>query len=123
MAFSKTINKSIDETRTAITESLAKSGFGVLTEIDVSATLKSKVGVEREPLVILGACNPHLANEALTTDVSFALWMPCNVVLEKTDSGTKISVIDPHDIIKDETLRPLADKAEKLLKDALEQTN
>ena len=123
MAFSKTIDKPLDEARTAITESLAKAGFGVLTEIDVAATLKSKIGVEREPLIILGACNPHLANEALTVDVSFALWMPCNVVLQKAGDSTTISIIDPHDIIKDDVLKPLADKAEQLLTQALEQTS
>ncbi len=122
MAFTKTIDKPLDEARSAITESLAKFGFGVLTEIDVAATLKTKIGVEREPLVILGACNPNLANEALTADVSFALWMPCNVVLQKNGDGTTISIIDPHDIIQDDTLRSLADKAGDLLTQALEQT-
>ncbi|MDA8080517.1 MAG: DUF302 domain-containing protein [Actinomycetota bacterium] len=122
MAFTKTIDKPLNEARTAITESLAKFGFGVLTEIDVAATLKTKIGVEREPLVILGACNPNLANEALTVDVAFALWMPCNVVLQKAGAGTTISIIDPHDIIKDDVLKPLADKAQALLTQALEQT-
>ncbi len=122
MALSKTINKPLDQARTAITESLSKSGFGVLTEIDVAATLKSKINVDREPLVILGACNPHLANEALTADVSFALWMPCNVVLQKQGDQTKISIIDPHEIISDESMKPLADKAEKLLAEALDRT-
>lgn len=121
MAFSKTINMPLDQAKTAITDSLKTFGFGVLTEIDVAATLKSKIGVDREPLVILGACNPKLANEALNADVSFSLLMPCNVVLRKDGSGTNISIIDPHDLITDSQMQPLADEAAALLTKALDQ--
>ncbi|TAN29601.1 MAG: DUF302 domain-containing protein [Actinomycetota bacterium] len=122
MAFYKTVQKSLDDTRTAITESLKNSGFGILTEIDVSATIKSKIGVERDPLIILGACNPRLANDALNKDIGFALLMPCNVVLSEDGDGTKISIIDPHDLINDAEMQPLADEAAGLLKTALDKT-
>ena len=121
MAFYKTVQKSLDDTRTAITESLKNSGFGILTEIDVSATLKTKIGVERDPLIILGACNPRLANDALNQDIAFSLMMPCNVVLSKDGDGTKISIIDPHDLINDADMQPLADEAASLLKTALDK--
>ena len=67
----------------------------MLTEIDVAATLHAKLGVERPPLKILGACNPHFAHRALQIDPSVALLLPCNVVLETTAAGTRISVVDP----------------------------
>mgnify|MGYP003606693611 FL=1 len=78
---------------------LAAEGFGVLTEIDVAATLRAKIGVERADLKILEACNPVLANEVLTRDDSLSLMLPCNVVLDAVASGTRVRAIDPVSVL------------------------
>ena len=83
-----TIDLPIAEAETAVRAELKDQGFGVLTEIDVAATLKEKLGVERSPLKILGACNPGFAHRALQLDSSVSLLLPCNVVLEGVGDGT-----------------------------------
>ena len=90
-----TLDAPIGEAEADVRAALAEQGFGVLTEIDVAATLHAKLGVERPPLKILGACNPHFAHEALQIDPSVALVLPCNVVLETNEVGTLVSVVDP----------------------------
>ena len=86
----------------------------MLTEIDVAATLQAKLGVERAPLKILGACNPNLAHQALEVDPSAALVLPCNVVLEKVAAGTRVAV-DPRELMPDPRFAELAeDPASKL---------
>ena len=85
----------MDEADAAIRSALANEGFGVLTEIDVAATLKAKIGVERPPYRILGACNPALAHRALEHDEQIGLLLPCNVTLWATANGTAVSIIDP----------------------------
>ena len=77
-------------------EALADQGFGVLTEIDVAATLKKKLGVDVAPQVILGACRPALAHEALTAEPSIAAVLPCNVVVRAVDDATTVvEAFDP----------------------------
>lgn len=98
---------------------LAKRGFGILTEIDVAATLKAKLGVERSALKILGACNPGFANRALEIDRDVALFMPCNVVLEQVESGVRISAMDPSVMMTSPLMKTLAQEATSLLSDAL----
>jgi uncharacterized protein (DUF302 family) len=73
---------------------MAAQGFGVLCEIDVRATLRAKLGVEREPCVILGACNPPLAHAALDSEPELGVLLPCNVVVYQQDGNTDIAAID-----------------------------
>ncbi len=85
----------VEEAEAAITAALAEEGFGILTEIDVQATLAEKLGVDRPPYKILGACNPELANRALSADERIGLLLPCNVIVADSDEGTVISALDP----------------------------
>ena len=83
--------EAVEQTRAA----LAEQGFGVLSQIDVQATLREKRGLEMEPYVILGACNPDLAPRALDIDRSIGVLLPCNVVVSARDGGSKIQILDP----------------------------
>lgn len=111
----------MDEAEARVRETLATQGFGVLTEMDIAATLKAKLGVERPPLKVLGACNPQLANAALEADPSASLLLPCNVVLEPDASGgTRISAVDPRALLADDAVAALADDAAGRLRAALD---
>jgi uncharacterized protein (DUF302 family) len=97
---------------------LAEQGFGVLTEIDVRATLKAKLGAEMEDYVILGACNPPLAHRVLEVDRTVGLLLPCNVVVRAADGGSVVEVLDPGVIatVADRAeLAPLAEEAGRRL--------
>lgn len=91
---SRTTEHGFDETVSRVREELAREGFGVLSEIDVQATLKNKIGVEREPYVILGACNPELAHAALEVEPELGALLPCNVVVYQTQGRTHVAAID-----------------------------
>lgn len=110
---------------TAVTltkEALATQGFGILTEIDVKATMKAKLDVELEPHIILGACNPPFAYQALEADPDIALLLPCNVTIRSTVNGTLVSVIAPKALVQmgGPAMEPLAGEVERRLRLALE---
>jgi len=90
-----TVKGSLEEVRTKVTDALKSQGFGILTEIDVQKTLKEKIGAELEPYLILGACNPRLAHQALSADRSIGLLLPCNVTLRVVDAAVEVSILDP----------------------------
>jgi len=119
-SFDATLAMSMADAQAAVTAALAEQGFGVLTEIDVAATLLAKLGVERTPLKILGACNPTFANRSLEIDPSVALVLPCNVVLEATAEGTHVAIVDPRALMDDERFTDLAEDAAGRLRAALE---
>lgn len=95
--FKKTVPLAMEDADQRLREELKKEGFGILTEIDVKATLKEKLNVDFRPYKILGACNPPLAHQALTSDTDIGLLLPCNVVLYDGDEeGTSVvGVLDP----------------------------
>ncbi len=119
-SFDATLAMSMADAQAAVTAALAEQGFGVLTEIDVAATLLAKLGVERPPLKILGACNPTFANRSLEIDPSVALVLPCNVVLEATEAGLHVGIVDPRALMDDERFTDLAEEAAGRLRAALD---
>lgn len=91
-----TTERPYEETVTAVREQLAEAGFGVLTEIDLRATFKTKLDVDVAPQVILGACRPQLAHQALAAEPSIAALLPCNVVVRSVaDTTTVVEAFDP----------------------------
>jgi uncharacterized protein (DUF302 family) len=95
-SFYKTVNLSYQEAIDKVTEELKKEGFGVLTEIDVKATLKKKLDVDFKPYKILGACNPPYAHKALQAEEQIGLMLPCNVVVyENKNDEIVVAAIDP----------------------------
>ena len=97
---SVTVDRPFAETVDRVREELKAEGFGVLTEIDMTATMKAKLGEEIEDYVILGACNPPLAHQALTADRSIGLLLPCNVVVRATEGGTTVEALDPQIMVQ-----------------------
>ncbi|MEA2094486.1 MAG: DUF302 domain-containing protein [Pseudomonadota bacterium] len=94
--FTVSVSGTMEEVESKVTEELQKQGFGILTEIDVAATLKKKIDVDRKPYKILGACNPALANQAIEADPDIGLLLPCNVLVREEDDGSiTVGFMDP----------------------------
>lgn len=94
-AMQTTLPGSLAEVKPRVVEALKAHGYGILTEIDVQATLREKLGVDFEPYLILGACNPQLAYGALTAERTIGLLLPCNVVLREVGDEVEVSLLDP----------------------------
>ena len=119
---SVTLDQPFDAAVAAVREALAEQGFGVLTEIDMAATLKKKLDVDIAPQVILGACNPPLAHRALQAEASIGLLLPCNVVVRGDDGAVVVEALDPQVMVGvtgNPALSAVADDAAARLRAAL----
>lgn len=122
--FSKTLSASFDEAVQRTTEALKKEGFGIITEVDIKQTLKTKIGVDFRNYRILGACNPTLAHEALQLDDKVGTMLPCNVVVQEIAGGKiEVTAIDPvasMQAIDNARLRQAAENVRAKLKNVIE---
>ncbi len=112
-----------EEAVVKVKEAFAAQGFGILTEIDVQATLKTKTGADIEPYLILGACNPQLAQRALEIERQIGLLLPCNVVVRAGDGCTIVEALDANviaEIPERDELVPVAEQAGRLIRAALD---
>ncbi len=116
----KELNVSYEEAIERVKEELSKKGFGVLTQIDVQSTLKKKLDIDFNKYIILGACNPNLAHQALQCEEEIGLLLPCNVIVYEKEQKVYVSAIDPYtsmSFINNETLHLIAKQVrEKLSK-------
>ena len=121
--FGKTVELDFDAAIQQVTEELAKEGFGILTVIDVQATLKAKLDVDMPAYRILGACNPGLANQAITAVPEIGLLLPCNVLVREDEQGqVHVSFMDPGAVlglVGDDRVDPLAGQVKQKLKTVL----
>ena len=122
--FGTTLQLPVHEARPIVEAALRTEGFGVLTEIDVAATMWAKLGIERPPYLILGACNPSLAHRALEADPSIGALLPCNVVLRDGDTGdTIVEAMDPRAVmglVENPAVEAVAAEAEERLRRVIE---
>lgn len=117
-----TTSLAFDDAVAAIKAALSERGFGVLCEIDVSKTLKEKLGVDRPRTLILGACNPNFADRALSAEPGIALMLPCNVVVRETADGVEVSAIDATAMMRfvaNPALEPIAAEVDERLASAI----
>ena len=122
--FSKTLPVGFDEAVQRATEALKQQGFGIITQIDVKQTLKQKIGVDFRDYLILGACNPKLAHEALGLEDKIGTMLPCNVVVQNAGgNNTEVAAIDPvasMQAVENPRLRQAAEQVRGLLKKSIE---
>jgi uncharacterized protein (DUF302 family) len=123
--FSKLVNEDFDVAIEKVTEKLKEEGFGVLTEIDVKATLKKKLNVDFKKYKILGACNPPFAYKALQAEDKIGIMLPCNIVVEENSEGkVEVSAVDPIAsmmAVKNESLGSVAEEVRVKLRKVIDQ--
>ena len=113
-----------DDARARATEALKEQGFGILTEIDVKATLKAKLDRDFRRYVILGACNPQLAHQALEAEIGIGLLLPCNVCVWEEEGGSVVSIARPEamfELVDRDEVQPVAKEADERLKRAMDR--
>lgn len=119
------VESTFDNVITEVTELLKKEGFGVLTEIDVSETLKKKLDVDFKKYRILGACNPEFAYQALRAEDKIGVMLPCNVIVEEQEDGSvTVSAVNPvasMQAVENEKLHPIAEEVGKRLSSVIEK--
>ncbi len=122
--FSKIVDDNFDDAIERVTKHLADAGFGVLTTIDVSGTLKKKIDVDFQRYTILGACNPKFAHQALLAEDKIGTMLPCNVIVQETADGkVEVAAVDPMAsmmAIKNEKLGEVASQVQGMLKNVIE---
>lgn len=121
--FSKIVDLPFPQAVDKVTAALKARGFGVLTRIDVQSTLREKIGAEFRPYVILGACNPKMAHQALQAEDKIGTMLPCNVVVQEIDGKTEIAAVDPvasMQAIQNKSLATIAAQVGDELKAAIE---
>jgi len=122
--FSKTLSVPFDEAIETVTAALGSKGFGVLTTIDVKATLKKKLDVDFRPYTILGACNPGFAHQALQKEDRIGTMLPCNVIVQQTpDGNVEVAAVDPiasMQAIDNPELGGIAEQVQALLKEVVD---
>ncbi|MHB1928452.1 MAG: DUF302 domain-containing protein [Acidimicrobiales bacterium] len=126
MQYTKTVELPLDydEAVAKVKEAFKAKGFGTLTEIDVRATLREKLGEEMEPYLIVGACNPALAKRALDAERRVGVLLPCNVVVRRSDGGVIVDALDPAimaSVPDNPALAPIAEEAARLVGQALDE--
>ena len=122
--YSRTLDLPFERAEARVREELQKEGFGVLTEIDVAATLQKKLDVDFRPYKILGACNPPAAHRALEAEDKIGTMLPCNVIVQETEDGrTEIAAVDPvasMQSVENEELRPIAEEIRDRLRTVID---
>jgi len=121
--FGTLVDGTIDEVEERVVSALADEGFGILTRIDLAATLKAKLDIDRSPYVILGACNPQLAHSMVEVDEEIGALLPCNVVLRQEGDSVAVRFLDPDGMVSmvdDEAALPIAAEAKARLSRACE---
>ena len=119
---SRTINRPFDEVNAEVRASLTEQSFGIVSEIDMQATLHNKINVNIEPIIIPGACNPKFAYRAIQTEPAIGLLLPCNVVIRKTNAGVVVEMINPQmmaEITEGPEMAQIANEVTELLSAAL----
>ncbi|MFL3664045.1 MAG: DUF302 domain-containing protein [Flavobacteriales bacterium] len=123
--YTKITDYGFDEAIEKVTEELQKEGFGVLTEIDVTATFKKKINVDFRPYRILGACNPHFAHQAIQAEEKIGTMLPCNVIVQQLDNGkVEVSAVNPMAsmmAVKNDALEDIASQVSNKLENVIKQ--
>ena len=121
--FNKILDISFNEAVTRVAQSLKQEGFGILTEIDVQATMKQKLDVEMQSYKILGACNPSFAYQALQMENKIGTMLPCNVIVQQIAAGVEVAAVDPiasMQAIENSSLKEIAEQIRTKLKAAID---